>query len=244
MENAISDHLASGESFFIIFGGRARVYKRENSEISCVFSNSKRWEYQIGFRHGSTGERIFLSSTPITEPIVEIKKRCTNRRTGLTIETENREYKWNKHGVLVREKYINEMRLSRLIKYLGESKAIYINNTHYLYDLKGYLAVDHEHDAYLPDLRVYFSKIYEIADGNLDLVDLDKGIFFYVDDNGKINLVKSATFHIFLQDDGEFPDVSSHPYITFLRENTARLREEAEALRLDFRNYVPDLNFQ
>lgn len=225
MEGVISDHLTSWDVFPAIYPLIYKVNVLAKNSFKCLphsFDGGK-WVYEKNTKHDV--ESIFLKKTNIIE---------MNNALNIKIFINNRSISWSGKGKLLNEIYYhhNSIIAERKIKYVNESKIITIIGFHFLYDLKSYLS---DNDYSYPNIGRYSKEeLEEIAKGNLNLMNLNRYVFFYVDEGNKVNAITSEPFL-------NPVSISLFKYIEV--NNTSKLIIEMEKLRVNFRTYRPDFNF-
>lgn len=236
MENAINAHLSSSHISSIIFPVKfkSELIRRDKLiELHFYdFSGVIKFEYKLLLIH----LRELLTS--FSEDIVDIDGK-SHGLEDIMVKTKQRSLVWNKTGELIEETYFNGN--YRKIRYVNKSMIIMFTLYYFLYDLKGYIEKE-KHLPYLLYSDKYKVNIEKIANGNLNLVVPNNGTFYYIDDNGNVdNNVKVNVIAI----NPIFRLNRNDPYLTklntLIKEVPDKLKKEAQKLRMDYKNYIPEL---
>lgn len=219
MEYVIKNHLRNHETFLISFPINSKINITRNSQNNTFISlydtsGRSKWKYIRKYNS--------RFSPKITEKIENYNRTVLELSVGENayLWTWVSSFKW-RHRILIEEEY-----LGKKIIYHGKNLAVTMFDIHFIYNLRGYLD-DYEGFEYLKsfyELEPYFDILEEIAYGDLDLVELDSEVFFYIGDNNKVNVI-----------------INNHPGKNINKDNHARWKEEAEKLRKDYKNYIPCL---
>lgn len=246
MECVIRDHLISSATFQL-FVRKIKCYPIQiNGGMEFLFYNylnNVKWKYVKKFRNYSYEEIITFYDTKIIGLF-----------TGKFGELETKDFKfsWDTNGEITEEKYYTKEKtirgdsLLRFISYESGTKIVIYDIFSFIYDLEiyidktspfnfltGYKFQEQEHTV--TNIKRYEGEeLNEIANGNLDLVNSDFNIFFYVDNLGKVNVVE-------INNDSKYHTLYSKPFGKCIKDNPNKIKEEAEKLRLDSRNYVPKI---
>lgn len=224
MEYVIRDHLSNYESLTAIFALDVKISisisERKSSIVTFdkTLHNKKLW-YENMNHLSFYMERVFnYDDIPIV--VFSLDKN------GIFLNAENYDVRWNTEGDLKGETHTD-----RSIIHYNRSMVIYLRGRRFIYNLKGHLEEEDEKVFFtLPILEKYKDVLEEVANGNFDLIRSDK-IFFYTDNDNKINIVYDYY-------DSLYPDT----FGGMIKNDPAKMIEEAEKLRKDPRNYIPDID--
>lgn len=227
MENVISEHFTPPGVFSVIFPIKDKyVLTHGETEIEYCFynpSNAVTFKYK---KNVSNSTEVISSPS---DTIIKFVGEDDDSRD-IFLSGEGILFVWNENGELICEEYSNED--NRRISYANGSMVIKFKLFNFLYDLKSYT----DKESYLP--YSFFEResrnIKEIAKGNLKLVDLECGDYYYVDKLGKVNVISLNPLYKF-RNNRHFRN-----FTKFIKKNPKKLEEEAEKLRLNYRSYVPE----
>lgn len=222
MEHTIRNHSRSYEVFILLLPINSNIEIIKIDENHIVFRNNSgymMWKY-VFHKLSNPMETIIKDS-------IEVVKFATADDELINLWAENISISWGINGSLVGENYDD-----RTIEHLDEDMIISINGVNYIYNLEKYLQRKNiVYLVYYYGLRSYRDKLEMFMEGNLDvinLIDPNDGAFFYIDKKGKINAILDLWVDLIKTN-------------RLFGSNPAKLIEEAEKLRMDFRKYTPRL---
>lgn len=217
MEVAIRNCLTSREIFPFIFGSGFEniLIRKEGKDFNFDVLGNPKWLYQQS--HLADFERLYTSLSSSTSLRID---------DHIILQSDEHQFKWNKDGMLIGEIYYVDGKSDRMIRSVKESKLIHIGCSYFIYNLESYLTSE----FCIPSYEDYHPEdIANIAKGNLNLVKPNSKIFFYIDDGGFVNAAFIYYCKCCQDKKGKYDPI--------------KLKDESEKLRMDNRNYRPDLTF-
>lgn len=231
MEYVIRDRLNNNEVFLTIFPINTKIDLLKEEKVNVLFydvSGNMKWNYEKD-DYSSSYEKI--------NTFDKTKVNFLSSDSEYALTTSNSEIHWAKNGELMEEIYYgDDGKKIKHISHFGDSYMININNISFLYDLKSFLTFDYI--SLYPNISKYPPSILrEISEGRVDPLELDSfnpdfGVFFYINDDGKVNAVTTS---------GARRSSISRRFFSQMIIDDSLIREEAEKLFKDRSKYMPNI---